>query len=333
MQPFAYARAESLSQAVDAGAEPATVFLAGGTELLNWLRLGIAAPGRLLDISRLGDLARIEPLPDGGLRIGALVRLSDAAEHEALVRDYPVLSQAILKAASPQIRNLATIGGNPLQRTRCAYFRAEERLPCNKREPGSGCSALHGINDRHAIFGWTDDCVATQPSDPAVALAALDATFVTRHRGGGRRIPATELHTLPDDRPEDHNVLRHGELITAIELPAPAPRSAYLKVRERESYEYATVSAAAALDLDGDRIVRARIALGSVAQRPWRLYAAEDRLAGLETGDRDVLRNAVRSALEVSFADARPLAHNAYKIPLARNAALRAVETAARMPS
>jgi xanthine dehydrogenase YagS FAD-binding subunit len=329
MIPLAYARATDLDQALEAGAKPGSAFLAGGTELLNWLRLGIAVPARMLDIARLDGLDRIEPMPDGGLRIGALVRLNDAALHATVMRDYPVLSQAILKAASAQLRNLATIGGNPLQKTRCAYFRAEEALPCNKRVPGSGCSARHGINDAHAIFGWTDECVATQPSDPAVALAALDAVYVTAHAQGGRRIPATEFHTLPSEGPERDNVLRYGELITGIELGAPARRSAYLKVRERESYEYATVSAAAALEMDGRAIRRARIALGSVAHRPWRLSAAEDRLAGIKATDRDGLRN----ALEASFAEARALAHNAYKIPLARNAALRAIETAARIPS
>ena len=329
MLPFAYARAAKIDQAIWIGAEPDTAFLAGGTELLNWLRLGIAAPARILDISRIDGLDRIEALPEGGIRIGALVRLNDAAQHAAVMQDYPVLSQAILKAASPQLRNLATIGGNPLQRTRCPYFRAEEHLPCNKRAPGSGCSALHGINDKHAIFGWSEHCVATQPSDPAVALAALDAVYVTEHREGGRRIPATEFHTLPGDRPQDDNVLRPGELITGIDVPAPARRSAYLKVRERASYEYATVSAAAVVDVDGGKIRRARIALGSVAHRPWRLQAAEDRLSGLSLDDRD----GVRAAIEESFADARPLAHNAYKIPLAKNAALRALGTAARMPS
>jgi xanthine dehydrogenase YagS FAD-binding subunit len=329
MMPFAYARAASVDQALAAGAAPDTAYLAGGTELLNWLRLGIAAPVRMLDIARLDGLDGIEPMPDGGLRIGALVRLNDAALHEAVLQDYPVLSQAILKAASAQLRNLATIGGNPLQKTRCAYFRAEEVLPCNKRAPGSGCSARHGINDKHAIFGWTDDCVATQPSDPAVALAALDAVFVTAHQDGGRRIPATELHRLPGDHPERDNVLRYGELITAIELFGPARRSAYLKVRERESYEYATVSAAAVLDMDGGVIRHARIALGSVAHRPWRLDATEQQLEGVGATDREALR----SAIEASFAEARPLAHNAYKIPLARNAALRVIETAARMPS
>jgi xanthine dehydrogenase YagS FAD-binding subunit len=327
MLPFSYARAAKVEQAIWIGAEPDTAFLAGGTELLNWLRLGIAAPARVLDISRLDGLDRIEALPDGGIRIGALVRLNDAAQHVTVARDYPVLSQAILSAASAQLRNLATIGGNPLQRTRCAYFRADEKLACNKRTPGSGCAALHGHNDKHAIFGWTEHCVATQPSDPAVALAALDAVYVTEHRDGGHRIPATEFHTLPESHPERDNVLRPGELITAIEIPAPARRSAYLKVRERESYEYATVSAAVALDLDGGKIGRARIALGSVAHRPWRLRAAEHRLSGLAPDD----PKAIRSAIESSFAEARPLSHNACKIPLARNAAIRALETAARM--
>jgi xanthine dehydrogenase YagS FAD-binding subunit len=329
MVPFGYAHAESLPDALAAGADAGTAFLAGGTELLNWLRLGVATPVRVLDIARLDGMHMIEPTSGGGLRIGALVSLNEAAQHESVARDYPVLSEAILKAASAQLRNLATIGGNPLQKTRCPYFRAEVELPCNKRKPGSGCSALHGINDKHAIFGWTDACVAVQPSDPAVALAALDAVYVTEHRDGGRRIPATDLHTLPVERPQDHNVLRHGELIVAIELPAPSPRSAYLKIRERESYEYATVSAGAALDLDRDTIRRARVALGSVAHKPWRLTAAENRLAGISIGD----RRAIRSAIEASFAEARPLSGNTYKIPLAKNAALRVIETAARTPS
>ncbi|MER8781546.1 xanthine dehydrogenase family protein subunit M [Mesorhizobium sp. M0437] len=329
MTPFVYARADSLGDTIAAGAAPDSAFLAGGTELLNWLRLGIAGPARIIDISRLDGLDQIEALPGGGLTIGALTHLNDVAQHPLVMRDYPVLSQAILNAASPQLRNLATIGGNLLQKTRCAYFRAEEQLPCNKRELGSGCSALHGINDNHAIFGWTEDCVATQPSDPAVALAALDAVIVTAHRSGGRRIPATEFHLLPDTRPEADNVLQQGELITAIELPAPAPRSAYLKVRERESYEYAIVSAAAVLEMDGQTIRRAALALGSVALRPWRLSAAEEQLAGAEIGDREALS----TAIEQSFAEARPLSQNAYKIELAKTAALRAIERAARMPS
>ena len=329
MLAFSYARATNVADALDIGAAVPTAFLAGGTELLNWLRLGVAAPERVIDISRLEGLDAIETTANGAVLIGALARLNDVAQHERIRRDYPVLSQAILKAASPQLRNLATLGGNPLQKTRCAYFRAEEALPCNKRAPGSGCSALHGLNDKHAIFGWSEHCVATQPSDPAVALAALDAFYVTEHRDGGRRVAATEFHTLPGDEPQRDNVLRSGELIVGVELPAPAPRSAYLKVRERESYEYATVSAAAVLDMDGATIRRARVALGSVAHRPWRLPRAETKLAGLQAADRDALR----AAIAASFDEARALPHNAYKIKLAQNAALRVIELAAKDPA
>jgi xanthine dehydrogenase YagS FAD-binding subunit len=326
MQPFSYSRVAQTDQAVIAGARADTLFLAGGTELLNWMRLGIVAPAAIVDISRIEGLDRVEPLPNGGIRIGALVKLNDAAQHPTVMREYPVLSEAMLKAASAQLRNLATVGGNLMQRTRCPYFRAEEVLPCNKRVAGSGCAALHGINDKHAIFGWTDGCVAVQPSDPAVALAALDAVVVTEAQDGGRRIPVREFHTLPEtgDDPSRHNVLRHGELITAIEIEEPAPHSAYLKIRERESYEYATVSAAAAVEMDGDVIQRARIALGSVAHRPWRLEEAETRLAGTCTDSAEA-----RAAIDAAFVTARPLSDNGYKIPLARNAALRVLETAA----
>jgi len=331
MTPFAYARAATLDAALAAAATPGTAVLAGGTELLNWMRLGIAAPDRVVDISRLSALAGIAPLPGGGLRLGALARLSDVADHAAVDAGWPVLAQAIRKAASAQLRNLATIGGNLMQKTRCAYFRAEETLPCNKRRPGAGCAARHGLNDRHAIFGWSEACVATQPSDPAVALAAVDAVVTTaRADGTARRIAAAAFHPLPDGDPARDTVLEPGEIITAIELPAPAPRSAYVKVRERESYEYAVVSAAVALALDArGRIQGARIALGSVAHRPWRLDAAEQALAGLAPGDAPAIRHAV----EAGFAAARPLAHNAHKLPLARNAALRALRLAAEMPA
>lgn len=327
MQAFAYARAAGLAEALAAGGEPGTAFLAGGTELLNWMRLGIAAPARVLDISQLSGLDAIETMADGGLRLGALARLNDVALTPAVAERFPALSQAILSAASAQVRNLATIGGNLLQKTRCAYFRAEEMLPCNRKRPGSGCAARDGLNDRHAIFGWSEACVATQPSDPAVALAALDATVVTERNRGGRRIPLTEFHLLPDAEQCGETMLDHGELITAIEIPAAAPSSAYIKVRERESYDFATMSVALALDLDGERrIARARIALGSVAARPWRLWAAERALAGLHPGSSDIL-----AAVEAGFADARPLAHNAYKIALGRNLVLRALRHASEM--
>jgi xanthine dehydrogenase YagS FAD-binding subunit len=328
MTPFAYARASGVPGAVAAAAQRETTFLAGGTELLNWMRLGIAAPENILDISRIEGLDRIQGLGGGALHLGALARLSDVARNGIVARDYPVLAQAIQAAASAQLRNLATIGGNLVQKTRCPYFRAEHAIACNKRAPGSGCAARAGINDTHAIFGWSEACVATQPSDPAVALAALDAVVVTEAQKGGRRIPAREFHTLPGDEPQRDNVLRPDELIVAIELGQPAPRSAYLKLRERESYEFAIVSAAVTLELDGDTIKSARIALGSVAHRPWRLDAAERALVGLRIGSAEA-----RAAVAAAFAEARPLAHNAHKVTLARNAALRALDMAAEIPA
>jgi len=325
MRDFDYSFASSKGDAIAQARHADTMILAGGTELLNWLRIGIAEPGTLVDITRVAGMTGIEPLPDGGVRIGALTKLNDVAEHPQIRDSYPVLSVAILKAASAQIRNLATIGGNPLQRVRCPYFRAEEPTPCNKRVAGSGCAALNGFNEKHAIFGWTNDCVAVHPADPPVALAALDAIYVIEDARGSRRVPARSFHVLPSQDPTAHSVLRHGELITAIEIAAPAPKSAYLKIRERESYEFATVSAAVTLDLDGDIIRSARIALGSVAMRPWRLDETEKRLVGQRLGS-----PAIQSAVDAGFTDARPLSANAYKIKLARNAALRAIELAAR---
>jgi xanthine dehydrogenase YagS FAD-binding subunit len=326
MRPFLYARAATLDDALGAALEPGTAVLAGGTELLNWLRIGVAAPDRVLDITRVAGLDRIDQLAGGGLRIGALVRLNDVAADDIVARDWPVLREAIHKSASAQLRNLATIGANLLQKTRCAYFRSEERVPCNRRAPGSGCAARNGHDDRHALFGWTDECIATQPSDPAVALAALDAHVVTRSAGGGRRIPVTDFHVLPADTVNRDTMLERGELIEAIELDRPAPRSAYVKVRERESYEFALASAAATVELSGSgRIDRARIALGSVAMRPWRLREAEQRIAGLEPED-----PAVAAALDVALAQARPVPGSAYKLAIARGAARRALMTAAK---
>jgi xanthine dehydrogenase YagS FAD-binding subunit len=325
MRPFSYARATTLDGALAAAREPGTAVLAGGTELVNWLRLGIAAPDRVLDISRVPGLDRIEPLPGGGLRIGALVRLNQVAANEHVERDWPVLHEAIHKSASAQLRNLATIGANVLQKTRCAYFRSDDSTPCNRRAPGSGCAAREGHDDRHALFGWTEECIATQPSDPAVALAALDAHVVTRTTSGGRRIAVTDLHVLPADGVDRDTVLERGELIEAIELGRRAPRSAYVKVRERESYEFALVSAAAAVELDsGGRIERARIALGSVALRPWRLTEAERRISGLAPED-----PGVSAALEAALAQARPVPGSAYKLAIAHGAARRALITAA----
>ncbi len=259
------------------------------------------------------------------LHIGALATLNDVAAHE-LVRDrLPVLRQAIHKSASAQLRNLATIGGNPLQSTRCPYFRSESPTPCNKRQPGSGCTARQGIAENHAIFGWTDDCVAVQPSDPATALVALDSTVVTADQNGGRRLAIRDLHTLPAEDPTVHHVLRPGEIIVDIEIRGVARASAYVKVRERESYEYALVSAAVALDLDGDVITRARVAVGSVAMKPWRLEPAERSLAGMRIGSPEM-----GESVKAAFAEARPLPDSQYKVPLAQNAVLRAIEEAAR---
>ena len=323
MKPFAYTRAASAVEAVDAASRPGVAILAGGTELLNWMRIGVSEPRALVDIGHL-PLGEIR-LDGDVVHVGALAKLNDVAAHE-LVRDrFPVLRQAIHKSASAQLRNLATIGGNPLQSTRCPYFRSESPTPCNKRRPGSGCAARHGIAENHAIFGWTDDCVAVQPSDPATALVVLDSTVVTTDQNGGRRLAIRDLHALPDEDPTVHHVLRPGEVIVDIEISGAARASAYVKVRDRESYEYALVSAAVALDLDGDVITRARIAVGSVAMKPWRLEPTERLLAGTRLGSPEIAE-----FVKAAFAEARPLPDNAYKVPLAQNAVLRAIEEAAR---
>ena len=271
-------------------------------------------------------MAEIEALPDGGLRIGALARMSDVAANMEVRRQFPVIAEALLFAASGQLRNMASIGGNIIQRTRCAYFRDETDGRCNKRNPGSGCAALHGLNRNHAIFGWSQSCVATNPSDLAVALVAMDAIVIVRGQAGERRIPFTDFHRLPGNTPERDNVLDRGDLIVAIEVPAnvEARASHYLKVRDRASYEFALVSVAAALATDGRRIRSARLAMGGVAHKPWRLTAAERSLRGLSLEDIDGLR----SAIAASFIDARPLAHNAFKVELAQRVALRAMQTA-----
>jgi xanthine dehydrogenase YagS FAD-binding subunit len=325
MEPFEYERVQSTGEALTLASASGSAFLAGGTELLNWMRIGIERPTKIIDIGRIEGLSGVHQAPSGVLTIGALSKLNDIAQHPQVMRDYPVLSQSILKAASAQIRNLATIGGNPLQRVRCPYFRADEPTPCNKRVAGSGCAALHGFNEKHAIFGWTEDCVAVQPSDPAVALAALDAVFITDRPGGGRRIPARDFHVLPGENPARHHRLAAGELITAVELPRAWPKSAYLKIRERESYEYATVSTAVALELDGDVITNARIALGSVAMRPWRLDETERRLIGQRVGSAGI-----NAAVDAGFISARPLSRNGYKVVIARNAVLRTIDAAGR---
>lgn len=320
MQAFTYERAATLAAALTPGA----TVIAGGTELLNWMKEGIAAPRRLLDISRLPGLDAIET-DAAGLRIGALARLERIARQAAVQQGYPALAQALLHSASPQIRSMATLGGNLMQRTRCPYFRAEVELPCNKRRPGSGCAALLGEDRQAALFGWSEQCLATHPSDAAVALAALDATVEVTGPAGRRALPLTDFHRLPGETPIEETALRPGELITAVMLPASplAARSLYLKLRERASYEFALLSVAAALRLEGGVIREARLALGGVAARPWRLFQAEAALVGLSPADLPALR----AALAADLAEARPRRQNGFKVELARRALLRALQT------
>lgn len=329
MRDFAYARAGTAESAVGTLADPGTSVIAGGTELLNWFRLGIAAADNVIDIGGLDELRGIASDGDD-LRIGALATLNEIGEHPLVTQAAGALASACLQAASAQIRNRATIGGNVLQRTRCPYFRAEEPVPwpCNKRDPGSGCTSLAGRHERQAIFGWTQDCVAVQPSDPAVALAMLDAQADVLGPAGPRTIPMREFHLTQREaadagQPMRETRLEPGELITGYLLPASADGQAYVKVRERSSYEYAIVSAAAAVRLDGNNIAAARVALGSVAQRPWRLTLAEAELPGTP-----LIREALIPVFERAMADAAPLPQNGFKVTMARNAAVRALLTA-----
>ena len=288
-----------------------------------------ALPERLLDINGLSELTQIEvPQPGGGIHIGALARAQAMSQPIRRVRErLPAIAEGLLFAASAQLRNMASIGGNIMQRTRCAYFRDDDDPPCNKRRPESGCSALHGINRNHAIFGWTESCAATHPSDVAVAFAAMDAIVLVRGSSGERSIPFAEFHRLPGSTPERDNVLERGELIIAIEVPG-RPEGARLALpqgpRPAILHEFALVSAAAAVATEGVRIRSARLALGGVAHKPWRLPAAEQALVGIALSDTDKLR----AAIALSFADVRPLAHNAFKIELAQRVALHALQTA-----
>jgi xanthine dehydrogenase YagS FAD-binding subunit len=313
VKEFRYARAGDAAGAV-ASLDEEAMFLGGGTNLVDLMKLGVETPSLLVDVRRLPG--SVDDTADGGLRIDASVPNSELAADRRLRERYPVAAQALLAGASGQLRNLATTGGNPLQRTRCAYF-MDATKPCNKRDPGSGCPAREGEHRNLAILGWSDACVATHPSDFAVALAALDAVVHTRGRNGERSLPFTELHRLPGDEPWRDTTLEPGELITAIELPplAFARRSAYRKVRERASFSFALVSVAAALDVVAGTVRDARLALGGVAHKPWRARAAEDVLCGapvsVETFER---------AAEAELAAARPLRDNAYKVTIARNA-------------
>ena len=319
MNPFRYERAGDATAAVALVAlAPGSAFLAGGTNLVDLMKLGVARPDTLVDITRL-PYDRIEPLPDGGVRIGALVRNSDLAADRTIRARYPLLAQALLAGASGQLRNLATTGGNLLQRTRCPYFQ-DVAKPCNKREPGSGCSARDGYQRNMAIFGASEACVATHPSDMAVALSALDASVLVLGPDGERSISLEEFHRLPGDEPERDTVLQHGELITAVDLP-PLPfaaRSHYRKVRDRASYAFALVSVAAALDVRNGVVRDARIAFGGVAHKPWRATKAEMALR-----DAPATEAAFRYAADAELADAQPLSGNAFKVALARNILVR----------
>ena len=327
MQPFKISRAaDARSAVVTHGSDRGVAYIAGGTDLLGLIKDRAELPDHLLDINGLPAMTAIEDRPDGSVRIGALARMSDVAADPAVRQRYPVVSESLLFSASGQLRNMASIGGNIMQRTRCAYFRDGDGLPCNKRELGSGCSALQGIHRAHAIFGWSQSCIATHPSDLAVALAALDATVHVRGVHGDRVIPFSDFHRLPGSAPEKDNVLERGDLIVAIELAVrpEARTSHYLKIRDRQSYEFALVSTAAAVATDGRTIRSVRLAMGGVAHKPWRLGAAEEALRGLPLDDAGLLRNAIAK----SFVNARPLAHNAFKVDLAQRCALRALQTA-----
>ncbi|MEV7479809.1 MULTISPECIES: FAD binding domain-containing protein [Streptomyces] len=318
MRPFAYLRPGSVAEAVRVSAErPEARFLGGGTNLVDLMKLGVESPGLLIDVSRL-PLDRVVPTDDGGLRIGATVRNSDLAAHPVVRERYPALSQALLAGASGQLRNTATTGGNLLQRTRCLYFQDTSK-PCNKRQPGSGCPAREGVHRDLAVLGHSPDCVATNPSDMAVALAALDATVHLRGPEGERAVPATGFHRLPGDNPDQDTVLRPGEMVVDVVLP-PAPEGAaslYRKARDRASYAFALASVAAVLTVRDGRVAHASLAFGGLAHRPWRARAAEDVLRGAPATEETFAR-----AADAELAAAEPLRDNGFKVALARNLAV-----------
>jgi xanthine dehydrogenase YagS FAD-binding subunit len=312
MTPFTYQRATDAGEALRLAGDPAAKFLGGGTNLVDLMRETIERPHSLVDVTAL--TAAIDHRDDGGLMIGAAAKNSAVAEHRIVRTRYPMLARAILAGASAQIRNMATVGGNLLQRTRCAYFYDNEGALCNKRQPGQGCDAREGFHRNHAILGASSACIATHPSDMAVALAALDAVVHLRSAGGERTLPLTDLHRLPGDHPEIETVLEPGELITGVALP-PLPlaaRSTYRKVRDRASYAFALVSVAAALEVKDGRVADVRLALGGVAHRPWRAWEAEEALRG-----RPATAESFRAAADAELAAARPLRDNGFKVELA----------------
>ncbi|MBF8163658.1 FAD binding domain-containing protein [Ectopseudomonas hydrolytica] len=324
MTPFAYSKPRQIEEALRL-AGPDSLFIAGGTNLVDLMKENLLRPARLIDINAL-PLREVQTTADGGLRIGALVSNADLAWHPEVERRYPLLSQALLSGASPQLRNMASAGGNLLQRTRCHYF-YDSQTPCNKREPGSGCPARDGLNRNHALFGASEHCVAVHPSDFCVALAALEARVIVAGRQGERSLAFADFHRLPGDTPQRDTVLEAGELILAIELPAEsfAAHSAYLKVRDRASFAFALVSVAAALQLDAaGRIQAARLALGGVAHKPWRRAEVEALLVGQAP-----VEASFRAAAERLLQGAQPLQHNAFKVELLRRAVVRALSQAA----
>ena len=323
---FQYARASDVADAVrQIAADPTAKFIAGGTNLIDLMKEDVERPSRLIDISRL-PLKTVEQTAGGGLKIGALVPNSDLAYHPLIAQRYPMVASAILAGASAQLRNMASTGGNLLQRTRCAYF-YDTATPCNKREPGSGCSAITGLNRGHAILGTSEACIATHPSDMCVALIALDAKVHVAGPAGERAIALADFHRLPGDTPQRDTNLAPNEIVTAVELPARgfATNYTYLKIRDRLSYAFALVSVAAALELDGSTIKEARLALGGVAHKPWRDPAAEAALRGQAANPA-----AFAQAADVLLHDAKGYGHNSFKIDLARRAIVRALTQAAR---
>lgn len=332
MEIFEYVRAKDAAAAIAAGARSATAqqgasvrFLAGGTTLLDLMKLNVERPGRVVDINRL-PLDKIEPLPNGGLKIGATVRNSDLAYDATVQRDYAVLSQAILAGASAQLRNMATTAGNLLQRTRCVYFR-DPVMPCNKREPGSGCSAIEGNNRSLAILGTSEHCIATNPSDMNVALAALEATIHVRGMKEEKSISIGDFFLLPGDRPDRETVLEPGDLITHVTLPPPVPgsKSLYLKLRDRASYEFALASAAVVVVVADGRFKHARVALGGVGTKPWRSTEAEGALIGQPADD-----GTCRKAADAALRGAKPQSQNGFKVELAKRCLVHALTMAAQ---
>jgi xanthine dehydrogenase YagS FAD-binding subunit len=314
MNPFSYARASGIEDAIVLGSVDSSKYLGGGTNLVDLMRETLERPSSLVDVTGLSS--SIEELPDGGLRIGAGVRNSAVAEHIAVRTRYPMLAKALLAGASGQIRNMATVGGNILQRTRCTYFYDDDGSRCNKRTPGEGCDAIDGFNRNHAILGSSQRCVATHPSDMCVALAASDAVVHLRSARGERVVPFLDFHQLPGDAPNVETVLESGELIVAVEIPSQAltAHSTYRKVRDRASYAFALVSVAAALDLEDGMVKDVRIAMGGVAHKPWRAFKAEAVLRGQAA----TLEN-FRAAAAGELADAKPLRHNVFKVELAKH--------------